>query len=156
MFIDTNWDATPVDVEKLRTFALPPMGTIPCVLYCNFDLFWVGEQLQVIRAAAMDAELELAHLRIICALLLQRSAARMRHWQMEETVGLLLRVADSLRVSDGWEFEGFLALIERLMVAVGRVQSAVDGLIPWETLDEKLSLRASALLVAGTEISTDG
>ena len=33
------------------------MGNLPCVLYCNFDLFWAGEQLQVVRQAALDGEL---------------------------------------------------------------------------------------------------
>ena len=46
-FTADRWGGEPPDVQRLRTFSLPPMGNLPCVLYCNFDLFWAGEQLQV-------------------------------------------------------------------------------------------------------------
>ena len=46
-FTAERWAGEPADVTRLRGFSLPPMGTMPCVLYCNFDLFWAGEQLQV-------------------------------------------------------------------------------------------------------------
>jgi hypothetical protein len=39
-FTVDRWIGEPPDVAALRRFTLPPMGNLPCVLYCNFDLFW--------------------------------------------------------------------------------------------------------------------
>src|SRR5207244_1761293 len=41
-----DWASEPADVTRLRSFSRPPMGTMPCVVYANFDLFWAGENLQ--------------------------------------------------------------------------------------------------------------
>ena len=38
-FTVDRWIGEPPDVAALRRFTLPPMGNLPCVLYCNFDLF---------------------------------------------------------------------------------------------------------------------
>src|SRR4029079_14898741 len=37
-FTCDGWIGEPPDVAALRRFTLPPMGNLPCVLYCNFDL----------------------------------------------------------------------------------------------------------------------
>src|SRR5205814_6894017 len=51
------WPAEPSEITRLRTYGRPPMGTMPCVLYANFDLFWAGENLQVCRALAEEGRL---------------------------------------------------------------------------------------------------
>ena len=72
------------------------MGNLPCVLYCNFDLFWAGEQLQVVRQAALDGDLRLPELCSVTAMMLERTAARTAKWEMPETVALLRRAASIL------------------------------------------------------------
>jgi hypothetical protein len=88
-FTADRWVGEPPDVARLRRFTLPPMGNLPCVLYCNFDLFWAGEQLQVVRQAALDGDLRLPELCSVTAMLLDRTAARTAKWEMPETVALL-------------------------------------------------------------------
>jgi hypothetical protein len=133
----------PPDVERLRTFSLPPMGNLPCVLYCNFDLFWAGEQLQVCRQAALEGDLRLPELTEVSALLLDRIAARTAKWEMEETVALIRKAASVLREWRPDSAQEFAVVIEHLMMAIDRIQAAVDAIVPWNELDRAVRLRAS-------------
>jgi len=142
-FTAERWIGEPPDVTRLRTFALPPMGNLPCVLYCNFDLFWAGEQLQVCRQAALAGDLRLRELTEVSALLLERIASRTAKWEMEETVALLRRAAEVLREWRPDTKEAFAVVIEHLLMAIDRIQAAVDSIIPWKELDGAVRLRAS-------------
>jgi hypothetical protein len=140
-FTAERWVGEPPDVTRLRSFSLPPMGTLPCVLYCNFDLFWAGEQLQVCRQAALDGDLRLPELSEVSALLLERIAARTAKWEMTETVALLRRAAEVLREWRPDTAREFAVVIEHLMMAIDRVQAAVDAIVPWNELDGAVRLR---------------
>jgi hypothetical protein len=142
-FTAERWVGEPPDVTRLRQFSLPPMGNLPCVLYCNFDLFWAGEQLQVCRQAALEGDLRLHELTEVSALLLDRTAARTAKWEMAETVALLRRAASVLRDWRPDSAEEFAVVIEHLMMAIDRVQAAVDAIVPWNELDRAVRLRAS-------------
>ena len=142
-FTADRWVGEPPDVQRLRTFSLPPMGNLPCVLYCNFDLFWAGEQLQVCRQAALEGDLRLPELTEVSALLLDRIAARTAKWDMTETVGLIRRAAEVLREWRPDTAQEFAVVIEHLMMAIDRIQSAVDTIIPWNDLDKGVRLRAA-------------
>ena len=142
-FTAQRWIGEPPDVTRLRTFSLPPMGNLPCVLYCNFDLFWAGEQLQVCRQAALARDLRLPELTEVSALLLERTAARTEKWEMTETVALLTRAAEVLREWRPDTAQEFAVVIEHLMMAIDRIQAAVDAIIPWNELDGAVRLRAS-------------
>lgn len=142
-FTGRRWLGEPPDVQRLRTFSLPPMGNLPCVLYCNFDLFWAGEQLQVCRQAALAGDLRLPELTEVSALLLERTAARTAKWEMAETVALLRRAASVLREWRPDSAQEFAVVIEHLMMAIDRIQAAVDAIIPWNELDKAVRLRAS-------------
>ena len=52
-----NWNSEPGDVTRLRAHSLPPMGNMPPVLYANFNTFWMGENIQVVRQLALDLSL---------------------------------------------------------------------------------------------------
>ena len=142
-FTAAQWVAEPADVQRLRSFSLPPMGNLPCVLYCNFDLFWAGEQLQVCRQAALEGDLRLPELTEVSALLLDRIAARTAKWEMADTVALIRRAAEVLRDWRPDTPQEFAVVIEHLMMAIDRIQSAVDTIIPWNELDRGVSLRAA-------------
>jgi hypothetical protein len=142
-FTAGRWLGEPTDVARLRSFSLPPMGNLPCVLYCNFDLFWAGEQLQVCRQAALDGDLRLPELAEVTGLLLERTAARTAKWEMPETVMLLRRAAEILREWRPDTAQEFAVVIEHLLMAVNRIQSAVDAIIPWNELDGAVRLRAT-------------
>ena len=140
-FVDTHWAGEPEDVRRLRGFSLPPMGNLPCVLYCNFDLFWACEQLQVVRNAARSGELDPATGAGILALLLERSAARAGKWEMEDTVAMLRRAAQTLRSWTPADAQELVGVCQELMIAVDTVQAKVDALIPWNELDGAVALR---------------
>ena len=140
-FTAERWIGEPPDVARLRSLSLPPMGNLPCVLYCNFDLFWAGEQLQVCRQAALDKDLRLPELAEVSSLLLERVAARTSKWEIPDTVDLLRKAADVLRNWRPEEPEEFAVVIEHLMIAINRVQAAVDAIIPWNELDRAVALR---------------
>lgn len=140
-FTGRRWLGEPPDVQRLRSFSLPPMGNLPCVLYCNFDLFWAGEQLQVCRQAALAGDLRLPELAEVSALLLERTAARTAKWEMTETVTLLRRAASVLREWRPDSAQEFAVVIEHLMMAIDRIQAAVDAIIPWNELDRSVRLR---------------
>jgi hypothetical protein len=142
-FTAERWVGEPPDVTRLRTFSLPPMGNLPCVLYCNFDLFWAGEQLQVCRQAALEGDLRLPELTEVSALLLERIAARAAKWEMTETVALIRRAAEVLREWRPDTAQEFAVVIEHLLMAIDRVQAAVDAIVPWNELDRAVSLRGS-------------
>jgi hypothetical protein len=142
-FTAEQWVGEPADVVRLRSFSLPPMGNLPCVLYCNFDLFWAGEQLQVCRQAALAGDLRLPELTEVSALLLERIAARADKWELTETVALIRRAAEVLRDWRPDSAEEFAVVIEHLMMAIDRIQAAVDAIIPWNELDRAVRLRAS-------------
>jgi hypothetical protein len=141
-FTAERWIGEPPDVQRLRSFSLPPMGNMPCVLYCNFDLFWAGEQLQVCRQAALEGDLRLPELTEVSALLLERIAARTEKWEMPETVALIRRAASVLREWRPDTPQEFAVVIEHLMMAIDRIQAAVDAIIPWHELDGAVRLRA--------------
>jgi len=141
-FTAERWVGEPPDVVRLRSFSLPPMGNLPCVLYCNFDLFWAGEQLQVCRQAALDGDLRLPELAEVTGLLLERTAARTAKWEMTETVALLRRAADILREWRPDTTQEFAVVVEHILMAVNRIQAAVDAIIPWNELDRAVHLRA--------------
>jgi hypothetical protein len=140
-FTAERWVGEPPDVQRLRSFSLPPMGNLPCVIYCNFDLFWAGEQLQVCRQAALAGELEPREAAHVATLLLERTAARAGKWEMAETVALVRRTAAVLRDWQPGTPQELAAVIEQLMIAVDRIQAAVDAIIPWNDLDASVELR---------------
>ncbi len=142
-FTAVHWVGEPADVQRLRTFSLPPMGNLPCVLYCNFDLFWAGEQLQVCRQAALEGDLRLPELTEVSALMLDRIAARTAKWEMTETVALMRRASSVLRDWRPDTAQEFAVVIEHLMMAIDRIQAAVDTIIPWNELDKGVRLRAA-------------
>jgi hypothetical protein len=142
-FTAERWVREPEDVTRLRSFSLPAMGNLPCVLYCNFDLFWAGEQLQVCRQAALAGDLRLPELTEVSALLLDRIAARTAKWEMTETVGLMRHAASVLREWRPDSAEEYAVVIEHLMMAIDRIQAAVDAIIPWNELDRAVRLRGS-------------
>lgn len=142
-FTAERWVGEPPDVQRLRSFSLPPMGNLPCVLYCNFDLFWAGEQLQVCRQAALEGDLRLPELTEVSALLLDRIAARTAKWEMTETVALMRRAAEVLRDWRPDTAQELAVVLEHLMMALDRIQAAVDAIIPWNELDAGVRLRPS-------------
>jgi hypothetical protein len=140
-FTAEHWVGEPADVARLRSFSLPPMGNLPCVLYCNFDLFWAGEQIQVCRQAALDGTLSPGEAAKTLALLLDRTAARLAKWEMAETVTLVTGVAAVLRDWEPTSAKEFSAVSEALMIVLDRIQAAIDAIIPWNDLDRSLRLR---------------
>ena len=170
-FIARCWLHEPADIAALRSVSRPPMGNLPCCFYANFNLFWAGETLQVCRQQVKDGVLAVPVVCQMLAGLLERHAARLEKWSMTEAVALERMLAqyfkmsvdagsvfrppnnqtDSVLASGSGGREGainrvptteeFLAVVEHAMIALDRVQSWIDGLLPWSDLDARLALR---------------
>ena len=141
VYIARCWLHEPADITQLRSLSRPPMGNLPCCFYANFNLFWAGENLQVCRQLVKDGELPV---QVVCqtvAGLLERHAARLEKWSMTETVALERMLAQYFKGNGPASSEEFLAVLEHTLIALDRVQSWIDGLLPWNELDARLSLR---------------
>jgi hypothetical protein len=141
VYIARCWLHEPADITQLRSISRPPMGNLPCCFYANFNLFWAGENLQVCRQLVKDGELPV---QVVCqtiARLLERHAARLEKWSMTETVALERMLAQYFKGNGPASSEEFLAVLEHTLIALDRVQSWIDGLLPWNELDARLSLR---------------
>jgi len=141
VYIARCWLHEPADITQLRSISRPPMGNLPCCFYANFNLFWAGENLQVCRQLVKDGGLPV---QVVCqtvAGLLERHAARLEKWSMTETVALERMLAQYFKGKGPASSEEFLAVIEHTLIALDRVQSWIDGLLPWNELDARLSLR---------------
>jgi hypothetical protein len=140
-YIARYWLHEPADITQLRSISRPPMGNLPCCFYANFNLFWAGENLQVCRQLVKDGGLPV---QVVCqtvAGLLERHAARLEKWSMTETVALERMLAQYFKGKGPASSEEFLAVLEHTLIALDRVQSWIDGLLPWNELDARLSLR---------------
>jgi hypothetical protein len=140
-YIARCWLHEPADIATLRTISRPPMGNLPCCFYANFNLFWAGESLQVCRQQVKDGILPVQVVSTMLAGLLERHAARLEKWSMTETVALERMLAHYFKSKGPASSEEFLAVVEHAMIALNRVQSWIDGLLPWSELDARLALR---------------
>ncbi len=140
-FISRCWLHEPADIATLRTISRPPMGNLPCCFYANFNLFWAGESMQVCRQQVKDGILPVQVVSTMLAGLLERHAARLEKWSMTETVALERMLAHYFKGKGPASSEEFLAVVEHAMIALDRVQSWIDGLLPWSELDARLALR---------------
>ena len=137
-FTELVWKAEPQDLRRLRQLARPPMGRMPGVLYANFNLFWLSENLQALRDKARAGRLPIEHLNEMLSAACLRSAIRLSKWKLLDVIFLLTDVvgfADSVGCGSHAEMK---ELIEHLLICVNRVQSWVDRMIPWHRMDAVL------------------
>jgi hypothetical protein len=138
------WPDEPTDVSRLRTYGRPPMGTMPCVVYANFDLFWAGENLQVCRALAEEGRLTGQQVGLTTAALLRRTASRLGKWGFTDTLDLLGEVAADLESPSGSAAQAatLVAAIDGVQLYLDRVQCWLDAIVPWTEMDRSLRLLA--------------
>ena len=143
-FSRQNWRTEPGDVTRLRAHALPPMGTMPPVLYANFNTFWMGENIQVVRQLALDEALPSEALNRMAAALLDRHAGRLAKWNLTSTVELVRDLAAYFEAGGAESHEEVVHVCEAAMLAFDRINSWIDAMIPWAHFDEKVRLLDAA------------
>ena len=143
-FSRRNWSKEPGDVTRLRKHRLPPMGNFPGVFYANFNTFWLGENIQVVRQLALDGEMEVKELNRMAAALLRRHAGRLAKWKLTNTVKLVKELADYFAGNGARSHAQIAAICEGAMLALDRVNAWIDAMIPWSDLDAKLKLNRAA------------
>ncbi|MSO74653.1 MAG: hypothetical protein EXQ99_05835 [Alphaproteobacteria bacterium] len=139
-FTKKNWKAEPADIKALRRFKRPPMGNLPCVIYANFDTFWLGENIQVLRDLAHQGDMPVAELNRAAAALVTRHAARLGKWKMANTVKLMNEIVAYFANGGARSHREFITVAHAIMIALDRINTWIDGLIPWAALDRKLKL----------------
>ena len=143
-FARRNWKSEPGDVTRLRGHSLPPMGTMPPVLYANFNTFWMGENIQVVRQLALEKALPPAALNRMAAALLDRHAGRLAKWKLTNTVKLVRELAAYFEAGGARNHAEVVQVCEAAMVAFDRINSWIDAMIPWAHLDRKVRLLDAA------------
>jgi hypothetical protein len=139
-FTTRNWQAEPADIKALRRFKRPPMGTLPCVFYANFDTFWLGENVQVLRQLALAGEMPLPELNRVAAALVARHAARLGKWGMRDAVRLMREIVAYFEAGGARSLKAFVQVAEAIMLAVDRINAWIDAMLPWAELDRRLAL----------------
>lgn len=139
-----NWKSEPGDITRLREHALPPMGTLPPVLYANFNTFWMGENIQVVRQLALDKALPPAALNAMAAALLNRHAGRLAKWKLTNTVRLVRELATYFEGGGARNHDEVVQVCEAAMVAFDRINAWIDAMIPWAHFDKKVKLLKAA------------
>ncbi len=137
-FTELSWKSEPQDLRRLRQLARPPMGRMPGILYANFNLFWLGENLQTLRDTARAGTVPIQHLNGILAAACLRSAVRLSKWHLLDVIVLLSDVAGFAESAGCRTHDEMKTLIEHLLIAVDRVQAWVDRMIPWHQMDALL------------------
>jgi hypothetical protein len=137
-FTELIWRSEPQDVRRLRQLSRPPMGRMPGVLYANFNLFWLGENLQTLRDKARTDAAPVEFLNQMLAAACLRSATRLSKWKLLDVILLLTDVAAFAENGGCCDNEETKRLIEHLLLAVDRVQTWVDRMIPWHRMDAAL------------------
>ncbi len=144
-FTQHCWSHEPEDIERLRAVSRPPMGNLPCCFYANFNLFWAGEHLQVCRQMVKEGATPVPMACQMLAGLLERHAARLEKWAMTETAALERLLVHYFKENGPATTEEFLAVAESALVALDRIQSWIDGILPWNALDAQLTLHRPIL-----------
>jgi hypothetical protein len=139
-----NWNSEPGDVTRLRKHSLPPMGNLPPVLYANFNTFWMGENIQVVRQLALDEALPPAALNQMAAALLDRHAGRLAKWKLTNTVKLVRELSAYFEAGGARNHGEVVQVCEAAMVAFDRINSWIDAMIPWAHFDRKVKLLGAA------------
>ena len=139
-----NWKSEPGDVTRLRGHSLPPMGTMPPVLYANFNTFWMGENIQVVRQLALEKALPAAALNRMAAALLERHAGRLAKWKLANTVKLVRELAAYFEAGGARNHAEVVQVCEAAMVAFDRINAWIDAMIPWAHFDRKVRLLDAA------------
>ena len=137
-FTELVWRAEPQDITRLRQLTRPPMGRMPGVFYANFNLFWLGENLQTLRDKARAGAVPVEHLNDMLAAACLRSAIRLSKWKLLDVIFLLSDVVGFAQRNGCASHDELRELIEHLLLAVDRVQTWVDRMIPWHRLDAVL------------------
>jgi hypothetical protein len=133
------WVNEPQDVNTIREIKKPPMGNMPCVLYANFNLFWLGEGLQVWRAIAKERKFEIDVLSNILSELLKRHITRLSKWGMQDTIEILYALQLFFQRRIVQNHGDLVKILDAAMIALNRVQNWIDAIIPWPEMDQKLS-----------------
>ena len=139
-FSRRNWRREPGDVTRLRKHKLPPMGNFPGVFYANFNTFWRGENIQGGRQLALDGDMDVKELNRMASALLNRHAGRLAKWKLTNTVKLVKELAAYFAANGPRSHAHIVAVTEATMLAMDRVNTWIDAMIPWSDLDAKLKL----------------
>lgn len=109
------------------------------MLYANFNTFWAGENIQVMRQLALDGEIDLKELNRVMGAVLRRHAARLAKWKLDDTVGLFKYLALYFERRGPRSGPEFAEVAEAMMVTIDRINAWIDAMIPWSQLDRKVT-----------------
>jgi hypothetical protein len=82
----------------------------------------------------------LAELNRVAGALIARHAARLGKWKMTNTVKLMGELVDYFESGGAQSHKEFVALAEAIMLAIDRINTWIDGMLPWSQLDRRVKL----------------
>lgn len=148
-YLQEIWTEEPDDLKKLRNFKLPPMGNMPCVLYASFNLFWLGESMQVWRLTAKKKALPVQSISYVVSQDMTRHMGRLAKWDMKETVNVIKAMESYFANQGPKSYEEIETVLTHALVTLDRVQNWIDGAIPWSKMDGALKLNRLSQVDAG-------
>lgn len=135
---NSAWAKKPEDLKSLEALELPPMGNMPCMLYCSFNLFWLGESFQFLRASAKDGSADLKTLCWTASEECRRHASRLSKWSVPSTEKLVIDLGEYFAGDGAESTEEFTEVITKALVAIDTMQNWIDAEIPWARMDKSL------------------
>lgn len=137
-YFNSSWGKEPDDLKSLEALELPPMGNMPCTLYCSFNLFWLGESFQFLRASAKDGSADLKTLCWTASEECKRHASRLSKWSVPATEKLVIDLGEYFAGITPANEEEFSEVITKALVAIDTMQNWIDAEIPWARMDKSL------------------
>ena len=137
-FFKSSWGKEPEDLKSLEALELPPMGNMPCMLYCSFNLFWLGESFQFLRASAKDGSADLKTLCWTASEECKRHASRLCKWNVPATEKLVIDLGEYFSGGAAGSADEFAEVITKALVAIDTMQNWIDAEIPWARMDKSL------------------
>ena len=99
-----------------------------------------GENIQVMRALALERGVKLSELNKVTAAILRRHAARLAKWNLKKTVALFEELARYFERQGPKNAAEFVEVTEAALVAIDRINAWIDAMIPWSQLDKRLKV----------------
>lgn len=124
----------PDEIERLRRLPRLAMGNVPARFHASAALMAISDNLLVCRRLALDGHVPMGALVVTAATLARRSTRWLTVAGLYQSADVLRQLADWLETDGPPTAAAFVASIEEVQVALGRLRIWADAITPWSRL----------------------